>query len=141
MMNSSTSGKNNNSNTTTTGTTLTKKLQLVLHGYIVIMGCCILYKIMTVAPKLLEDMTEHHYGLLWAFMEHEEGRDSCGLFLLILHVGYMNYMLSPSSRDNQRRNSSTRNALSSTSSSFSYVSNGVTLIVSSPTILSFFLLG
>jgi len=134
------SGNNHNSNTTATGTTLTKQLQFVLHGYIIIMGFCILYKIITVAPKLFDDMIEHHYGFLWAFMEHEEGRDSCGLFLLILHVGYMNYMLSPSSRDNQRRKSSKTDSLSSMSSSLSYVSNGLNIILSSPTILSFFLL-
>jgi len=141
MMNNSSAIGNNNSNTTTGTTLTTKKLQFVLHGYIIIIGFCILYKIMTVAPKLFDEMIEHHYGFLWAFMEHEEGRDSCGLFLLIVHVGYMNYMLSPSSsRDNQRRKSSNSDALSSTSSSFSSVSNGLNIVLSSPTILSFFLL-
>lgn len=71
-----------------------QKLVLALHGFVAGMGLAIVYKLVMVAPKLLEDVTQHHHGFLWAFMEHEEGRDSIGLLLLILHVSYLNSVLS-----------------------------------------------
>jgi hypothetical protein len=38
-------------------------------------------------------VSEHHHGLLWAFLEFEEGRDSIGLLLLVLHASYLNSVL------------------------------------------------
>ena len=111
-------------------------LQLLLfYGFTSIMILCILYKMITVAPKLFaDDVTQHHYGIVWAFMEHEEGRDSCGLLLLILHVLYMNTVLSRTTDPTQsssRRNSET----TSTTTSKRFIS-----IICSPTILSIILL-
>mmetsp|Transcript_17699 Transcript_17699/g.40832 ORF Transcript_17699/g.40832 Transcript_17699/m.40832 type:complete len:216 (-) Transcript_17699:88-735(-) len=76
-----------------TMTTTRRNLVLALHGFVAGMGLAIVYKLVTLAPKLLEDVSRYHHGLLWAFMEHEEGRDSCGLLLLILHVSYLNSVL------------------------------------------------
>ena len=71
-----------------------QRLVLALRGFVAGLFLAIVYKLVTVAPKLMEDVHEHHHGILWAFMEHEEGRDSCGLLLLILHASYMASILS-----------------------------------------------
>lgn len=67
------------------------------------------YKIVSVAPKLMEEVEEHHHGFLWAFMEHEEGRDSCGLLLLILHTSYLNSVLKKGPSQRRKIESSSSN--------------------------------
>eukprot|EP00588_Corethron_pennatum_P004371 CAMPEP_0194286760 /NCGR_PEP_ID=MMETSP0169-20130528/33248_1 /TAXON_ID=218684 /ORGANISM="Corethron pennatum, Strain L29A3" /LENGTH=222 /DNA_ID=CAMNT_0039033273 /DNA_START=102 /DNA_END=770 /DNA_ORIENTATION=+ len=120
---------NKNSN----NTCVTKRLVLALHSFVAIMGTAIVYKMITVVPKLLADVEKHH-GLLWAFMEYEEGRDTCGLLLLIFHTAYLNSVI--------RRGPSIRwrsgNAGSNGSSSSS-IDPPVPMIVS-PAILSLGLL-
>ena len=86
------------------------KLISALRVFVVLLGLAIVYKLVTVAPKLSEDEKQH--GLLWAFMEHEEGRDSCGLLLLILHASYLGQVLAKGPRTPRR---SPRNGSSSTS--------------------------
>jgi hypothetical protein len=107
---------------TTTGSsssTVKQKLVLALHGFVALLALAILYKLVTVAPKLLEDASEHHHGILWAFMEHEEGRDSCGLLLLILHASYLNSVIARGPRNPRRspRNSSDGGSLSDAAAS------------------------
>lgn len=113
---------NNNSNTK-------QRLVLALHSFVAITGIAIVYKMITVVPKLLADVEKHH-GFLWAFMEHEEGRDSCGLLLLIFHTAYLNSMI--------RRGPSGSNTGSKGSSSSSIDPPGPMIV--SPAILSFGLL-
>ncbi|OEU08129.1 hypothetical protein FRACYDRAFT_264742 [Fragilariopsis cylindrus CCMP1102] len=127
-------GSNGGSSTSTYNSKQRYVLQLLLfYGFTSIMILCILYKMITVAPKLFaDDVTQHHYGIVWAFMEHEEGRDSCGLLLLILHVLYMNTVLSRTTDPTQ---SSRRNSETSTTTYKRFIS-----IVCSPTIVSIFLL-
>lgn len=71
----------------------TEKLVNALKVYVILLGLAIVYKLVAVAPKLIEEAAEHHHGLLWAYMEHEEGRDSIGLLLLILHTSYLRSVL------------------------------------------------
>jgi hypothetical protein len=96
------SNSNVNFNSSFNSSTVKQKLVLSLHGFVALMALAILYKLVTVAPKLLEDVTEHHHGILWAFMEHEEGRDSCGLLLLILHASYLNSVIARGPRNPRR---------------------------------------
>ena len=96
------SNSNVNFNSSFNSSTVKQKLVLSLHGFVALMALAILYKLVTVAPKLLEDVTEHHHGILWAFMEHEEGRDSCGLLLLILHASYLNSVIARGPRNLRR---------------------------------------
>ena len=79
---------------------ITKKLVTALRVFVVMLGLAIVYKLVTVAPKLSEDEKQH--GLLWAFMEHEEGRDSCGLLLLIFHSVYLGSVLTHGPRTPRR---------------------------------------
>jgi len=127
-------GGNNNNNSATT--TTKNRLLLALHGFVASMGLAIVYKMVTVAPKLLAvgEIEEHHHGLLWAFLEHEEGRDSCGLLLLIFHTSYLNSVIRRGPSLSRRRvsSSSDPSATSATSSSL--------MMVTSPAILSFGLL-
>lgn len=104
----SSSSNSSNSNFNSNSGTVKQKLVLSLHGFVALMALAILYKLITVAPKLLEDVTEHHHGILWAFMEHEEGRDSGGLLLLILHASYLNSVIARGPRNPRKspRNSS-----------------------------------
>jgi Transmembrane family 220, helix len=87
-----------------------KMLRTTLLGCAVLLMLIILYKIVTVLPKMeLEDAST---GVGWHFLEHEEGRDSCGLFLLVLHVLYLTATYLPSDRSN---GTSTGNMSSSSS--------------------------
>jgi len=72
---------------------ITQTLVLAIRGFVALLVLFILYKLIVLAPKLLEDVSEHHHGLLWAFMEFEEGRDSIGLLLLVMHASYLNSVL------------------------------------------------
>merc|ERR1711865_130284 len=97
---------------------------------------CILYKMITVSPKLFLDGTEQHYGYLWAFMEHEEGRDACGLLLLLLHVLYMNSMVTrPPTR--RRRGSSSRRPAMTTTTETETDGTATSTTVVSPALVSF----
>ena len=70
------------------------KLSPALRGFVALVVLAVLYKLATVFPKLPAEGSDH--GVLWAFLEHEEGRDSCGLLLLVLHVSYLDSVLSGS---------------------------------------------
>jgi len=115
---------------------------LALHGFVALLGMAIVYKLVTVAPKLLEDVTEHHHGIVWAFMEHEEGRDSCGLLLLLLHVSFLNSVLaargSPRNRNSRGspRNNDGGNGGSDTASAI-----GTTTTTLPPTVVAVGLFG
>ncbi|KAG7351495.1 transmembrane family 220 helix protein [Nitzschia inconspicua] len=61
-------------------------LRMILLGLAALLTCTILYKIISVIPKLELEASK---GLGWHFLEHEEGRDSCGLLLLVLHTLYL----------------------------------------------------
>ena len=118
------------------------RLMLALHGFVAIMAFAIVYKMVTVAPKLLVDVEEHHNGILWAFLEHEEGRDSCGLLLLIFHTSYLNSVIrrGPTQRRKSGSSSSASPRNSSSSSSLSSVDPNASPMMVSPAILSFGLL-
>lgn len=67
-----------------------------LLAYAVVLACLVWYKMVDVAPKLLHELGQDPTStvpliqrVLWGFLEHEEGRDSCGLMLLIVHVLYL----------------------------------------------------
>uniref|UniRef100_A0A448ZHG5 Uncharacterized protein n=1 Tax=Pseudo-nitzschia multistriata TaxID=183589 RepID=A0A448ZHG5_9STRA len=107
----------------------TEKLVLALHGFVGGLGLAIIYKLATVAPKLLDEMTEHHHGLLWAFMEHEEGRDSCGLLLLIFHASYLASVIKKKGPDHRRQQMNGNNG------------RGAPSVMLSPAVLSLGLLG
>ena len=90
-----------------------EKLVQALRFFLIGLGLAIVYKLVTVAPKLWED--EHHHGVLWTFMEHEEGRDSCGLLLLVLHASYLRSVLAAGPitlRKSPRNESSSSNSSS-----------------------------
>lgn len=65
---------------------LRKWFSTILTGCAVLMTMVVTFKVVTVMPKL---ELEAEQGLGWHFLEHEEGRDSCGLILLILHTLYL----------------------------------------------------
>lgn len=129
----------------TTTTTTTQNVSLLLHGYMASITVCILYKLITVSPKLFRDVTEQHYGYLWAFMEHEEGRDACGLLLLLLHVLYMNSMVTrpPTTRRRRGSSSSRRPAMTTTTETETdgTAVTATSTTVVSPALVSFLFLG
>lgn len=102
-------GSNESSSSSNNKSTATQRLILALHGFVVLVVLAIVYKIVSVAPKLMEEVEEHHHGFLWAFMEHEEGRDSCGLLLLILHTSYLNSVLKKGPSQRRKIESSSSN--------------------------------
>uniref|UniRef100_A0A7S4EQY7 Uncharacterized protein n=1 Tax=Pseudo-nitzschia australis TaxID=44445 RepID=A0A7S4EQY7_9STRA len=102
-------GSNESSSSSKNKSTATQRLILALHGFVVLVVLAIVYKIVSVAPKLMEEVEEHHHGFLWAFMEHEEGRDSCGLLLLILHTSYLNSVLKKGPSQRRKIESSSSN--------------------------------
>ena len=125
-------------------TTTTQNVSLLLHGYMASITVCILYKLITVSPKLFRDVTEQHYGYLWAFMEHEEGRDACGLLLLLLHVLYMNSMVTrpPTTRRRRGSSSSRRPAMTTTETETDGTAvTATSTTVVSPALVSFLFLG
>mmetsp|Transcript_61518 Transcript_61518/g.150573 ORF Transcript_61518/g.150573 Transcript_61518/m.150573 type:complete len:209 (-) Transcript_61518:480-1106(-) len=71
-------------------------MSTVLNAGVAILAFAIIFKIITVSPKL-ELAHDTIQDFTWAFMEHEEGRDTCGLVLLILHLLYLktNYLQDP----------------------------------------------
>jgi hypothetical protein len=67
-----------------------------LLAYAAMLACLVWYKMVAVAPMLLNELGRDPtttvpmiQRALWGFLEHEEGRDSCGLILLIFHVLYL----------------------------------------------------
>lgn len=73
-----------------------KTLTTAINAGAITLGVAITYKIITVSPKI-ELAHETIQDFAWAFMEHEEGRDTCGLILLIVHLMYLktNYLQDP----------------------------------------------
>ena len=140
MNSSSSSGAGGGPGSTTT-TTTTQNVSLLLHGYMASITVCILYKLITVSPKLFLDVTEQHYGYLWAFMEHEEGRDACGLLLLLLHVLYMNSMVTRPPTRRRRGSSSRRPAMTTTTETDGTAVTTTSTTVVSPALVSFLFLG
>mmetsp|Transcript_55026 Transcript_55026/g.112349 ORF Transcript_55026/g.112349 Transcript_55026/m.112349 type:complete len:234 (+) Transcript_55026:109-810(+) len=104
------------SSSSVSGNSTRNKLSLALRGFVALMVLAVLYKLAAVFPKLLAEVSEqrHRHGVLWAFLEHEEGRDSCGLLLLILHVSYLNSVLSRSNNGGSSPGSAGRPADSAT---------------------------
>jgi hypothetical protein len=80
-------------------------LKITLLGVGTLLTFVILYKIITVMPKLELEASK---GLGWHFLEHEEGRDSCGLVLLVVHTLYLSsaYLQDPLEKQVKRRSSS-----------------------------------
>jgi hypothetical protein len=58
-------------------------LRNTLLGFCATLLAVIVYKVATVIPKLEQHLDFFH------FLEHEEGRDTCGLLLLVLHDLYL----------------------------------------------------
>jgi Transmembrane family 220, helix len=102
-------------------------MRATLFGLATVLVCVILYKVITVMPKLELEASQ---GLGWHFLEHEEGRDSCGLLLLVLHTLYLcaSFLQDPR-RQLQRRgggssnNGNRNNTLSSNGSTNEFVSS------------------
>ena len=84
---------------------LRNSVRAALTGCAALMAVVVTFKVVTVMPKL---EVEAEQGLGWHFLEHEEGRDSCGLVLLILHVLYLksSFLGDPRQQSMQRRRSS-----------------------------------
>jgi len=93
MTSSGSRSRSSNSNNDSTAQTQTQTLTRALDLYRLVVGLAILYKLVTLAPKMLRDVEEFHHGWIWAFLEHEEGRDSIGLVLLLAHVSSLNAAL------------------------------------------------
>jgi hypothetical protein len=110
-----------------------KMLRTTLVGCAVLLMLIILYKIVTVLPKLEREAST---GVGWHFLEHEEGRDSCGLLLLVLHVLYLTATYLPSDRSN----SSTRNGKLSSSTGHSELWSSFLAVAKSQVIQAIFLL-
>eukprot|EP00536_Pseudo-nitzschia_multiseries_P005361 jgi/Psemu1/12416/gm1.12416_g len=90
---------NGNDNSSTT-----QKLTMALDGYRLAVVLAIVYKLATVAPKLAKEAEEtFQHGWVWAFLEHEEGRDSVGLLLLVGHVSCLNASLKQQQQQQQQQ--------------------------------------
>jgi hypothetical protein len=109
-------------------------LKITLMGVGTLLTLVILYNMIQVMPKL---ELEASNGLGWHFLEHEEGRDSCGLVLLVLHTLYLSsaYLQDPMERQVKRRSSS-RHQLTSGNE---FV-NSLVAVVSSPIVQATILL-
>jgi hypothetical protein len=110
-------------------------LGAVLTGCAVIMTTVVTFKVVTVMPKLELEASK---GLGWHFLEHEEGRDSCGLLLLILHAMYLKVSFLRDARQAMMRRRSSGKLQSSTGSDFI---SSVMAIGSSHVVQAIFLLG
>lgn len=104
--------------------------RMTLLGSAGILTCVILYKTISVIPKLELEASQ---GMGWHFLEHEEGRDSCGLLLLVLHALYLcaAFLQDPRSRQLKRRSSS-RSKLQSGGGSGSDFVSSLLAVLSSP---------
>jgi hypothetical protein len=74
----------------------TRFMREFLSAFAAVTACLVWYKMVSVAPILLHELgrdatpkTSVVGRAAWTFLEHEEGRDSCGLILLIFHTLYL----------------------------------------------------
>jgi hypothetical protein len=118
---------------------VTKALQHYLQGMTILLSGCIIWKLVTVLPKLEHDV-DNHEGWMWHFLEHEEGRDSCGLLLLVIHVSYLKTAyLNPTTYANAST-AHMNNPLSSSLSNDVFLSS-ILAVVASPVVQSIALIG
>jgi hypothetical protein len=86
------------------------------------------YKVVTVIPKLEQQLDFFH------FLEHEEGRDTCGLLLLVLHDVYLTATFTMPRKKQKRPSSSPKKGSGGQQKDFfveSLVSVGSSTIVQS----------